>query len=53
MILVQDEAGKSEPNVLRRITVRLVEAHERPEFDRWLREQHYLHDSTLAGQNLR
>ena len=50
---MQDEAGKSEPNVLRRITVRLVEAHERPEFDRWLREQYYLHDSTLAGQNLR
>ena len=53
MIFEQDEAGKSEPDVLRRITVRLVEEHERPEFDRLLRAQHYLHDSTLAGQNLR
>jgi hypothetical protein len=53
MTLKQDGSGKSETDVLKRITVRLIEEHERPEFDRLLREKHYLHDSTLAGQNLR
>lgn len=53
MNLAHQEGGKSEPDVLQRITVRFVEEHERPEFDRLLREKHYLHDSTLAGQNLR
>ena len=42
-----------ETNVLKRVTVRLLEDYERPEFDRLLTEQHYLHDSVLAGQSLR
>ena len=43
----------SEVDVLTRVSVRLLCEVERPEFDRLLREQHYLHDSTLAGQTLR
>ena len=42
-----------ETNVLKRVTVRLLEDHERPEFDRLLTEKHYLHDPVLAGQSLR
>jgi hypothetical protein len=42
-----------EPNVLKRVTVRLLEDHERPEFDRLLAEKHYLHEPVLAGQSLR
>lgn len=43
----------NEAEVVSRVTVRLLEEHERPEFDRLLIEQHYLHDATLAGQSLR
>lgn len=53
MISLIIQGGQSEPDLLKRITVRFVEPWERPEFDRRLREQHYLHDSTLAGQSLR
>ena len=43
----------SEVDVLKRVSVRLLCEFERPKFDRLLREKHYLHDSTLAGQTLR
>ena len=43
----------NEVNVVKRVKVRLLEAHEQPEFDRLLIEKHYLHDATLAGQSLR
>jgi len=42
-----------EPDILQRVTVRLLLEHERPEFDRLLQEEHYLHASDLAGQTLR
>ena len=42
-----------EPDALKRVTVRLLEEHERPEFDRLLTEKHYLHDPILTGQSLR
>lgn len=42
-----------EANLLKRVTVRLLADHERPEFDRLLRERHYLHDPVLTGQSLR
>jgi hypothetical protein len=48
MSLVADEA-----NILKRVQVRLLADPERPEFDRLLREKHYLHDAVLAGQSLR
>ena len=43
----------NEVDVVKRVKVRLLEAHEQPEFDRHLIEKHYLHDATLAGQSLR
>ena len=42
-----------ETDVLRRVSVRLLRQDERPEFDRLLREKHYLHDCILTGQSLR
>lgn len=42
-----------ESNVLKRVSVRLIEDHERSRFDQLLIEKHYLHDSTLTGQSLR
>lgn len=42
-----------EADVLARVTVRLIEPSERPAFDRLLRKEHYLHNSTLVGQALR
>lgn len=42
-----------EPDVLKRVTLRLIEEHERAEFDRLLTEKHYLHDPILTGQSLR
>ena len=48
MISLIIQGGQSEPDLLKRITVRFVEEWERPEFDRRLREKHYLHASTLA-----
>src|ERR1035437_3089082 len=43
----------NETDVLRRISVRLLREDERPEFDRLLKEKHYLHDWVLTGQSLR
>jgi hypothetical protein len=45
--------GLSEPELLRRVSVRLIREDERPEFDRLLEERHYLHESGLVGQTLR
>jgi len=42
-----------EPDVLKRVTVRLLREDERPQFDALLREKHYLHEATLVGQTLR
>ncbi|MEK7751579.1 MAG: ISAs1 family transposase [Acidobacteriota bacterium] len=43
----------SEPEVLKRVTVRLLQEHERDTFDRLLENQHYLASARLAGQTLR
>ena len=42
-----------ETDLLARVTVRLLQEHERPEFDRLLEEKHYLHESALTGESLR
>src|ERR1035438_8808426 len=42
-----------ETDVLKRVSLRLLQEHERPEFDRLLTEKHYLHDWVLTGQSLR
>jgi hypothetical protein len=43
----------SEPEVLKRVTVRLLREDERPQFDCLLENQHYLASARLAGQTLR
>jgi hypothetical protein len=43
----------NETEALERVTVRLLAEAERPEFDRLLREEHYLESSVLVGQSLR
>lgn len=43
----------SEPDVLQRVTLRLIEDGEREVFDRTLEEKHYLANARLAGQSLR
>ncbi len=43
----------NETDALNRVTVRLLGEAERPEFDRLLKEKHYLHDCILTGQSLR
>lgn len=43
----------TETDVLKRVKVRVLHEHERPEFDRLLTEKHYLHDWVLTGQSLR
>lgn len=43
----------TEPALLRRISVRLVQAHERVQFDELLEQRHYLHSARLGGQSLR
>ena len=43
----------TESDVLDRVSVRLLCEPERPEFDRLLREEHYLQSSVLVGQSLR
>jgi len=43
----------SEPEVLRRVTVRLLPDDERDRFDQILENQHYLASARLAGQTLR
>ena len=42
-----------EPDVLQRVTLRLVGEDERERFDRTLENQHYLASARLAGQSLR
>jgi len=42
-----------EPDVLKRVTMRLVRDGERDAFDRTLEHQHYLANARLAGQTLR
>jgi hypothetical protein len=42
-----------EPEVLKRVTVRLLCADERETFDRTLEQQHYLANARVAGQTLR
>lgn len=49
MILVSG----SEPEVLKRVKVRLLEDYERSRFDQLIEEKHYLHDSILVGESLR
>lgn len=46
-------APSSESSLLRRVQVRLIEAHEREEFDRRLAQDHYLHQPQVAGPTLR
>lgn len=43
----------SEPDVLKRVTVRLLRDDERAAFDHALEHQHYLASARLAGQTLR
>lgn len=43
----------SESSLLQRVQVRLIEPHERTEFDRRLKEDHYLHQPDVAGPTLR
>jgi hypothetical protein len=42
-----------EPDILKRVTVRLIREDERPCFDALLIEKHYLHEARLVGQSLR
>src|ERR1700679_1845843 len=42
-----------EEDVLRRITVRLIQEPERERYDRLLEQEHYLHSARLGGQTLR
>lgn len=43
----------NETDVLKRVNLRLLHEHERPEFDRLLTEKHYLHEAGLTGESLR
>ena len=43
----------SEPTILRRITIKLLEPEDRERFDELLKERHYLHSARLGGQSLR
>lgn len=45
--------NQAEPSVLRRISLRLIRAEERPRFDQLLEQRHYLHSARLGGQSLR
>lgn len=42
-----------EPDILKRVTVRLIRPDERARFDALLIERHYLHEAKLVGQHLR
>lgn len=44
---------RPEPEVLKRVTVRLLREDERETFDRTLEQQHYLANARVAGQTLR
>ena len=43
----------SEPDVMQRVSLRIVEEDEREVFDRTLEEKHYLANARLVGQTLR
>ena len=43
----------AEADLLKRVTVRLIDPHEREEFDRWLEADHYLGRCALYGPSLR
>lgn len=43
----------NETDLVKRVSVRLLREHERPEFDRLLVGKHYLDDWVLTGQSLR
>lgn len=45
--------GQRETDVLERVTIRLLQEAERPEFDRCLEAEHYLASSALVGETLR
>jgi len=42
-----------EPDVLPRVTVRLLEDHERDRFNLLIEELHYLHSSVIVGEHMR
>ncbi len=42
-----------EPNVLKRVSVRLIEEYERPRFDNLLEQKHYLCSAKMVGRSLR
>jgi len=42
-----------EPDQLARVTVRILEDHERDRFNQLLEELHYLHSSVIVGEHLR
>ena len=44
---------EDESTIVKRVSVRLLLEHERPEFDRLLEERHYLKSARLSGQTLR
>jgi Domain of unknown function (DUF4338)/DDE_Tnp_1-associated/Transposase DDE domain len=50
---MQKQTQAQEPDVLKRVTIRLVREEERGEFDFRLEHQHYLGSAHLAGQTLR
>lgn len=43
----------SEPDLLSRVTVRLIQNNERERFDSLIEERHYLHSAILVGEHLR
>lgn len=45
--------NRTEPALLRGISVRLIHEHERARFDELLEQRHYLHSARLGGQSLR
>jgi len=42
-----------EPKILKRVTVRLVQAEDRARFDELLKTKHYLSSASIGGQSLR
>jgi len=45
--------SSGEGDFLQRVTLRLLRENERPEFDRFIIEKHYLHDAIVVGESLR
>src|SRR5881296_2036371 len=48
-----EQKTASEPEFLRKLTVRLIAAAEKDRFDQLLEKEHYLHSARLGGQSLR